>query len=410
MTSRPLRIAFLTPQFVTERSDRGGLASYVSRIAVALADLGHQPEVFTVAAEAGVCSYRGMRVEHVAPAEGPCARLLRKAAYRVLRWNLSPAFAHLRGSAALNQALERRHRTAPFDLVQSSNYGLTGFFVRRRPRRVHVMRCAWSANLWRLADGANSDNSLRLLDWLEGRSMRKADMVYSPSCFLADYLRLRHGVHVQVVRPPLALEVPPAADVPANLPSRYLVHFGFLGPRKGTDVLAEALPLAWRKVPDLCMVWAGQELRPGEVERYRGLWGVRASQVFWVGQVPKPELYALVRHAEATVIPSRVDNLPNTAIESLALSVPVIGSQGASIDELVEPGINGELVPIGQPEPLADAMVRVWRREFPWVSCGIRLPKIFEAMEPRNAAMNLLLAAGFEVDGKKETVPIASMS
>ena len=41
--------------------------------------------------------------------------------------------------------------------------------------------------------------------------------------------------------------------------------------------------------------------------------------------------------------PTRFDNLPNSAIESLALGVPVIGTLGASLEELVTPGRDGDL-------------------------------------------------------------------
>jgi glycosyltransferase involved in cell wall biosynthesis len=55
-----------------------------------------------------------------------------------------------------------------------------------------------------------------------------------------------------------------------------------------------------------------------------------------------------------------VDNLPNTAIESLTRGVPVIGSAGASIDELVIDGIDGLLVPIGDTDTLAKSMAATW--------------------------------------------------
>jgi len=101
-----------------------------------------------------------------------------------------------------------------------------------------------------------------------------------------------------------------------------------------------------------------------------------------------------LRGAEAAVLPSRCDNLPNTVIETLLLRVPVIGSRGASIDELVEPGRSGQLVPIGDPVALAEVMVKVWRREVPWLGSGFRRPAILAEMAPERAAMNLIRLAG----------------
>jgi glycosyltransferase involved in cell wall biosynthesis len=79
---------------------------------------------------------------------------------------------------------------------------------------------------------------------------------------------------------------------------------------------------------------------------------------------------------------------PNTVIESLALGVPVVGTDGASIDELVRHGESGLLVPPGDAPALADALVEVWRgRPFPRVSPP-------EEMLPERAVNALLAFAG----------------
>jgi len=53
---------------------------------------------------------------------------------------------------------------------------------------------------------------------------------------------------------------------------------GLFCPRKGTDVLAAALPIAWQQEPELNMVWQGNQWN-GAVENYRDIWGEQASQV-----------------------------------------------------------------------------------------------------------------------------------
>jgi len=109
----------------------------------------------------------------------------------------------------------------------------------------------------------------------------------------------------------------PTQQKPLDVPERYLVHFGLLGRRKGTDIVAEALPLAWRDEPGIRMVWAGTMRTDHAVvmTRYRQLWGGLADSVSWLGPLRKPTLYQLVKGAVASVLPSRADNLPNTAIE-----------------------------------------------------------------------------------------------
>jgi glycosyltransferase involved in cell wall biosynthesis len=145
------------------------------------------------------------------------------------------------------------------------------------------------------------------------------------------------------------------------------------------------------------MVWAGEAWHRA-LDAYRSLWGDHADQVSWLGLIPKSHVYGVLKRAEAVVIPSRADNLPTILVESPLLRVPVIGSLGASIDEVIEPGVSGELVPIGQPAALADALLKVWRREVPWRAGQFPLPDVIHEVEPRVATENFLRLVGHAVN------------
>ena len=79
------------------------------------------------------------------------------------------------------------------------------------------------------------------------------------------------------------------------------MHFGSLLRRKGTDVVASALPLAWRQEPELKMVWAGRELDNGIVERSRQSWGENAQRVHYLGALEQAELRRSPRRRSAVV-------------------------------------------------------------------------------------------------------------
>lgn len=388
------RIAFLTPEFPTELGAAGGLASYLGRMTRALHGLGHDVEVLTIAAEgSGVLDHDGVRVERVVPRPHGAVRLLGRISDLNWRFRLAATLENLERGIALGRALERRHRVLPFDIVQSSDYSLAGLFVRRRAGRTHLVRSSWAADLYSELDGIRPRFDRRMLYRLERVSLRRADVAYTPSRCLSDFYRREHGIHTEVLRPPFLLEPEPASEVPPGLPERYLLHFGQLGSRKGTDLVVRALPLAWEKEPGLEIVFAGREIRPGAFDRWKRSWAEDESRVRWLGAVERPILYAILSRAVAAVLPSRVDNLPNTVIESAGLSVPVIGTAGASIDEVVEHGRSGELVPLGEVEPLADAMVRAWRGEGAWARDGYRSPAILGEMEPAGAAAGFLRLA-----------------
>lgn len=397
----PLRIAFLTNEFVIEKPDSGGLGNYLNRITQTLRELGHQPEIFVsrkYPETPTVVDFNGVRVEHVEVIRNRAYWWFRRFDQKFLHSPWGGPAEYIGTALALSRALEQRHMVAPFDLVQSSNCGASGLLVRRKRGRRHIARFSSVRDLTFAVDGLLNGWGARAIIWLEWAAVNRADLIYAPSQFIADYYWREKKANVRVLRPPVFLEVAPAAEVSIPLPPRYLIHFGSIGDLKGSDVLAAALPIVWQEASDLQMIWAGPERIPGDFARYQRLWGEKADNVQWTGALPKPELYAILQRAEAAVLPSRVDNLPNTVIESLMLGVPVIGSDGASIDELVEPGVSGALVPIGDHRALAQVMLTTWQCGVPWLGDGFQRPSQLDDLKPDVAAQNLLRLAGFSFE------------
>jgi glycosyltransferase involved in cell wall biosynthesis len=357
------RVAFLSPEFIADYPEGGGIGNYLHKMSTALRNAGHVPEVFvTSPLPAGPFTFEGIRVERV-PAT--CGRPLLEAARRVANTVRRPVHVRnylnfLSASHALAAAMEARHAEAPFDIVQSVDMRLTGIAVRRAPERVHLLRFSINAELHSIGDGDPADLSWSEQNW-EAMLLRRADAAYAPSAFFARHLTDKHGIKVGVVRPPAIRNSETPVAPPPGLPPRFLLHFGTLIRRKGTAWLAEAVRRAVETEPEFRMVWVG----PGDAafaEILNSLGPARAN-VLALHPLPKALLYAALERAEAGVVPSMVDNLPNTAIECLIHGVPVIGTRGASIDELVTDGVDGTLVPSGDVDALAAALVRTWRGE-----------------------------------------------
>jgi glycosyltransferase involved in cell wall biosynthesis len=357
-----LRIAFLTSEFVTEITTGGGLANYLNKMTRALIDAGHTPEVFVLSfVGPAVIEHNGVRVHRVHP----------QVSGGLLRWmwnvpairglgNLRRTIRMLSGARQLAAALEARDREAPFDVVQSADVEAPGLCIKPRPGRLDIVRCSFPIEPYAAVD---ADRKVLLPGWhahFELKAVNRAQIVYAPSQFAAEYYQNRLKRPVYVVRPPALIEHASDAEPVEGLPDRFLLHFGQLRRRKGTDWIAQALPLAWKTEPTLKLALAGK-LEGFDLDQWRKRWGEHQSNVIYLGRLTKPKLYSTLHRATASVLPSLVDNLPNTVIESLTLGIPVIGSDGASIDELVEPGKTGELVPVNDIPALADAMVRAWR-------------------------------------------------
>ena len=201
MSGRPMRVAFLTPEYPSETAAYGGLATYVARMSRLLAETGHAPEVFVPAEAEGSIEHDGVKVHRVLAAKsgGPAPRLLAGLAGASRSFALHKLASWLGQAQSLADALERRHAEAPFALVQSADYTAPGLYVRRRPGRVHAIRCSSAADLYAATDGQLTLNH-RLRGWLELTSMRRADVAYAPSRFLAEHFRSRHGMALEVVR------------------------------------------------------------------------------------------------------------------------------------------------------------------------------------------------------------------
>jgi glycosyltransferase involved in cell wall biosynthesis len=357
----PARVALVTPELATSETATGGLGNYVRRIATALAESGHRPEIFTPGHGDAREERNGVVVHRVRPAhEHRLARAALRALGALRLRRLARVLPLAVEAWSLAAALRRAGRDLPYDLIQSAGLRGVGLFVRRRADAFHLIRCSSDAR--EVARWSGQPLGERAaVDWMARLALRRADRLYAPSRFLAERLA-REGLQVEVVAPPAFLEAKPAAQPPRGLPPRYFVHFGQLMPVKGTPEVVHALVRVLAEQPDFAFVFAGRD-RMGRFDEWARAWRPHAERVRWLGELQKPELYALVAGADAAVLPSRFDNLPNTVIESLLLGVPVIGTAGASVDELVTPGATGVLVPDGDVGALADAMLAQWRRE-----------------------------------------------
>ncbi|CAA9356473.1 MAG: hypothetical protein AVDCRST_MAG34-2127 [uncultured Nocardioidaceae bacterium] len=133
-------------------------------------------------------------------------------------------------------------------------------------------------------------------------------------------------------------EAPYAVLVPARLD----VHKGH------RDLLA-----ALRDLPGVLALLAGDGPRREELERFAAEAGV-ADRVQFLGH--RDDMPALMRAADVVVLPSHVEGLPLVLLEASALGRPVVATEVDGVGEAVEHGVNGLLVPAGQPLALASAI------------------------------------------------------
>ncbi len=127
---------------------------------------------------------------------------------------------------------------------------------------------------------------------------------------------------------------------------KYILSFGTVKILKGAKLIGDSIYQVLSVCPDLVWVFAGSEFpwKDGEgnivspKEYIREQAREYMDRVIFLGKLNQEELFPIVRHALFCVMPSRIDNLPNTCIEAMALGKVVIGTTGASFEQLIDNG------------------------------------------------------------------------
>lgn len=167
--------------------------------------------------------------------------------------------------------------------------------------------------------------------------------------------RVTRNPRIVTIANPVAL---PA--LPARRREPALVAFtGRHSQAKGVPELLTAIAGLAPSRPNLRLECAGSgDL--GEVARQARVLGIHELVALrgWIGAQERERLLA---RATVFVLPSHAEGLPVSLLEAMAAGCPVVASAVGGVPDLVVDGVNGLLVPPGDPHALALAMDRVMR-------------------------------------------------
>ena len=320
--------------------DSGGPASYVPRIARALAARGHTVNV--------VCL--SDRTDHDDRAWGFGVTRIRRGGFKPLR------------GARTVFALSRHGRSA--DVLYANGLGgeaMLASILTRIPA-VHkiVGDHAWErARNHRWFEGTIDEYQgaakgwwLRLLDLLRTAPLRQARRVVVPSTYLG---RLVYRWGIPADRVTVIYNAVDGAPCPPRLRSGGMVATVCrLVPWKGVDGILRALS----GLPEASLVIVGDGPSRDDLVAVAASCAVE-DRVRFLGEVPTGEVAACLAAADLFVLNSTYEGLPHVVLEAMLAGVPVVATAVGGTPEVVTHEETGLLVPASDDQALASAMRRL---------------------------------------------------
>lgn len=185
---------------------------------------------------------------------------------------------------------------------------------------------------------------------------RMCDRIVTNSLQLEQEIRSHsvHGDRIRVI--PNGIEIP--ANTPEPRPGGEIVIGSvgrFVSEKKYDDTIEAARILLQHKVKFRLVLVGGR----GNYDTFRKQVeaGELRNHVEFTGEVDTPMEF--IRDFDIFLMTSSHEGMPNALMEAMTLARPVVATRAGSIPELVDPGVNGELVAVGDPAAIARALIRL---------------------------------------------------
>lgn len=339
-----MKICFVTPEFVTENSCfDGGLANYLYRLSFSLIELGHEPLVVVSSDRTGIIEKDRILIHRV-------------KVFDDIYLGLTISNRWLYQSLILNQYVEKLSSVNTIDIIQYTSYTATALFRRNDIPAVSRIS-SWNPLITKYYDSEVSDESMKC-DLLELIALKNTDNIFGPSRIEAEYISNTKNVPVKVIESPFIWT---NNSFDYSLYDRYLknkkflLFFGTLGVLKGLLTISEIIYDLLNTHEDLFFVFVGKDvgcssgsfhdilMQKSEYHKDRIIYFERQKHV---------RLFPLIEKSIAVVLPSRIDNFPNSCIESMAHGKIVIGTRNTGFEQLIKHGESGFLIERDNPAEL----------------------------------------------------------
>lgn len=294
---------------------------------------------------------------------------------------VSPTSEGLGGVASHVGALASRLSEAGFmvDVISSSNTPIIGLKVLKNPSFALTSPLKALRGRWRVVHAHNIPSAtamrtaradlkvltihgfyseqVKLLhgkilggigSWFERKALSWADLITAVSKNAVEAYR---SMGFEVKHIPNAIDLDSLKYIPKRVKTPQVVYVGRFSREKGVDMLLDAS----ERARELNFVLVGS----GPLKPLLSRRAAELPNVTVVGPVPHPEALGYIAGSDVLVLPSRLEGLSTVILEAMALKTPVVASDVGGNRELVEDGVTGLLVKVGDIEGLVEKIERL---------------------------------------------------
>jgi teichuronic acid biosynthesis glycosyltransferase TuaC len=257
--------------------------------------------------------------------------------------------------AGIARTVERLRREFPFDLVHAHFIYPEGVAAHRIAERYGVPLVVTEHAPWS--------------GWLDEPGIarqaipaaRAAARLMPVSHSVLDTMNAYAGASVNAVVIPVGVDLDrfTVGDERTRRRDR-IMYAGLINFNKGIDVLLEAMERLAAQGHSARLVLAGgsfyRHTRLQE-QRLRARARELGDRVQFIGRQPPEAIARLMASSAAVVLPSRAESFGAVLVEALACGTPVVATRCGGPEDIVVDEV-GELVPVGDPASLAQALAR----------------------------------------------------
>jgi len=355
-----VNICYVTPEFKTEIVHDGGLASYLNKITQILIQNNHNiiVIVFSDDQPEKLITEEGIRVFRVR------RYLFFKILNKVTLGIFYGTLRRLNFAFGAYQSLRRLKKKEQIDVVQYSNYYAAGLFAIPFLKLNHVTRVSSDRNTWSQFSKLTMDSILS--DALEVIQLKLCKNIFSPTRKLKTILQKRlSDKNIKIIPTLVSFDnlVEDSSFHNAELSDKkYILYFGRLEIRKGLKLLIDSLPLFFNQTNGHA-VFIGRDIGSEDIKSFELYAQAKCVQfkerLHFYDPLDHPELIPVIRNSQFVVLPSIIDNMPNTLLESIYLGKPAIIQCNSGNEEIIDNGYNG-LIVNNSVSDLANAIINLY--------------------------------------------------